>query len=207
VKPDGSPDPSKQVVEPIPAAADRVAPDEAEWIRKAGKGDERAFAQLVDRHRDRAFALASRMLRSSAEAEEVAQDAFVRVWRALPRFRGDAAFSTWLHRIVVRCALDRLAVLKNRRAREEPNEAPPEVPAPPDASLDPEARERARRMEQVMERLTETQRTVVALFYHEDRAVEEVARILGMPENTVKTLLHRARAAMREAWLEQEGTT
>src|SRR4051812_20180015 len=99
------------MVEPPSTPSARVAPDEAEWIRQAREGDERAFARLVDRHRDRAFALASRMLRSPAEAEEAAQDAFVRVWRALPRFRGEAAFSTWLHRIVVRCALDRLAVL------------------------------------------------------------------------------------------------
>src|SRR4029078_11748686 len=103
------------MVEP-PTPSARAAFEEAEWIRRAGEGDERAFAQLVDRHRDRAFALASRMLRPPAEAGEVAQDALVGVWRALPGFRGEAAFSTWLHRIVVRCALDRLAVLKNRRA-------------------------------------------------------------------------------------------
>jgi RNA polymerase sigma-70 factor (ECF subfamily) len=206
VKPDAPRDPSNGMVEPLSTPPARVAPDEAEWIRQAREGDERAFARLVDRHRDRAFALASRMLRSPAEAEEAAQDAFVRVWRALPRFRGEAAFSTWLHRIVVRCALDRLAVLKNRRAREESTDEPPDAAAPADAALDPATRERARRMEQVMERLTDMQRTVVALFYHEDRSLEDVARTLGLPENTVKTHLHRARAVMREAWLEQEGT-
>jgi len=206
VKPAATHDPSKEMVEPLSTPSDPIVSEEAEWIRRAGEGDERAFALLVDRHRDRAFALASRMLRSPAEAEEVAQDAFVRVWRALPRFRGESAFSTWLHRIVVRCALDRLAVLKTRRGREESTDAPPDAAAPLENALDPEARERARRMEQVMELLTETQRAVVALFYHEDRSVEEVAHTLGMPENTVKTHLHRARAAMRAAWLEQEGT-
>jgi len=206
VKPAATRDPSKGMVEPLSTPSDPIVSEEAEWIRRAGEGDERAFALLVDRHRDRAFALASRMLRSPEEAEEVAQDAFVRVWRALPRFRGESAFSTWLHRIVVRCALDRLAVLKTRRGREESTDEPPDAAAPLEKALDPEARERARRMEQVMELLTETQRTVVALFYHEDRSLEEVAHTLGMPENTVKTHLHRARAAMREAWLEQEGT-
>jgi RNA polymerase sigma-70 factor (ECF subfamily) len=205
MKPDAPGPPSKQTVDTLRAAPARPSADEADWIERARNRDERAFGHLVDRHRDRAYALALRMLRTPGEAEEVAQDAFVRVWRALPQFRGDAAFSTWLHRIVVRCALDRLAVIRNRRAREETREQPPDAPAPIEAALDPAARERARRMERAMERLSDTQRTVVALFYHEDRSLEDVARVLGMPENTVKTHLHRARATLREAWLEGEG--
>src|SRR5262245_23673986 len=147
------------MVEPPP---DRLAPDEAEWIRRAGEGDERAFAQLVDRHRDRAFALASRMLRSPAEAEEVAQDAFVRVWRALPRFRGEAAFSTWLHRIVVRCALDRLAVLRGRREREADLEL---ALATATVGMDPARAAEHRRLERLMAGLPEMQRAAVTLYY------------------------------------------
>jgi RNA polymerase sigma-70 factor (ECF subfamily) len=195
------------VVDTPTAASDLVAStDEAELIERARAGDERAFGWLVDRHRDRAYALALRMLRSPAEAEEAAQDAFVRVWRALPGFRGEAKFSTWLHRIVVRRCLDRVAVLNTRRKRETELEHAPEPAAGPDASTDPETRRRAARLTDLMADLTEAQRVVVTLFYHQDRSLEDVAKTLGLPENTVKTHLHRARAVLREGWLREEGS-
>src|SRR5512139_270230 len=80
--------------------------DEAGWIERARRGDAEAFRHLVERHRDRVYGLAYRVIGSAPEAEEAAQDAFLRAWRALPEFRGDARFSTWLHRIAVRCAYD-----------------------------------------------------------------------------------------------------
>ena len=203
VKPPDGRDPSNPPVETHSAGPAPAPSAEADWIARARTGDERAFALLVDRHRDRAYALALRILRSPAEAEEVAQDAFVRVWRALPAFRGESLFSTWLHRIVVRRSLDRLAVLRRRRGREAALEESPE-PRTEDAATDPAARERTARIERLMDRLTEAQRTVVTLFYHQDRSVEEVARTLGLPENTVKTHLHRARAALRAAWMDEE---
>ena len=207
MKPPPGSDPSQPVVDTPTAAPDPVASaDETEWIERARAGDERAFGWLVDRHRDRAYALALRMLRSPAEAEEAAQDAFVRVWRALPAFRGESKFSTWLHRIVVRRCLDRVAVLNTRRKRETELEHAPEPVAEPDASTDPETRRRAGRLTDLMSDLTETQRVVVTLFYHQDRSLEDVAKTLGLPENTVKTHLHRARAVLREGWLREEGS-
>src|SRR5262249_60082016 len=95
---------------------------------RAQAGDTGAFRELVERHQASAYTLALRILRSSADAEEVAQDAFVRVWTALPGFRGESTFSTWLYRIVARRAFDRAQVLKNRRAREQPPQpVPPHV--------------------------------------------------------------------------------
>jgi RNA polymerase sigma-70 factor (ECF subfamily) len=192
------------VVETPTAAPDPALAEEAGWIEKARTGDERAFALLIDRHRDRAYGLALRMLRSPAEAEEAAQDAFVRVWRALPSFRGESKFSTWLHRIVVRRCLDRSAVLRTRRGRETELEHAPEPVTTPDPAIDPEVRMRTARLADLMNELTETQRTVVTLFYHQDRSIEDVAEILGLPGNTVKTHLHRARAVLRDGWLRGE---
>jgi RNA polymerase sigma-70 factor (ECF subfamily) len=185
-----------------------TAPDPSEeraWVQRARAGDTEAFRKLVERHRDRAYGLAFRMLGSAPEAEEAAQDAFLRAWRALPQFRGESAFSTWLHRIVVRRALDRQAVLKSRRAREAPLEeaSPGALAAAGDATPEPGLR---RTLERLMDSLSEVQRTVVLLYYYEDRSVEEVARILEIPEGSVKTHLHRARALLRAAWLEQERT-
>ena len=80
--------------------------DDAELVARARARDTEAFRALVDRHRDRAYTLALRMLRSPGDAEEVTQDALVRAWTALPQFRGESSFGTWLHRIVVNAAGD-----------------------------------------------------------------------------------------------------
>jgi RNA polymerase sigma-70 factor (ECF subfamily) len=172
-----------------------VPPDDETLVRQAQKGDEPAFRELVARHQDRAYALALRMTGSAADAEEVAQDAFVRAWRALPAFRFEAAFGTWLHRIVARLALDRREQLARRAKREAPEADAPE-PAAPEKEPNPEGA----RLERLLGALTEKARAAVVLYYYEDRSVAEAARILGVPENTVKTLLSRARMALREAW-------
>ncbi len=196
---------------PRPRVDERLSPEvEADAVARARAGDADAFRVLVDAYRDRAFGLALRIVRSREEAEEAAQDAFVRAWRALPGFRADARFSTWLYRIVMRRALDSAAALRRRRHREvefdeaaagagvaRSDGAPAVAPGPaPNASADA----RARRLEAMIARLTEAQRMVVTLYYYEDRTIAEVARTLGVPDETVKTHLHRARAALRAAW-------
>ncbi len=189
---------------------DRSNPSTGERVRalvdRARAGDPQAFHELVVLHQDRAYGLALRITRSPADAEEVAQDAFVRAWLALPGFRGESSFGTWLHRIVARRALDRAAALKARRGREEGDEALERLAAPPAAGApgDWEAEVRARRLERLVYELPAAQRAAVTLYYYEGRSVEQAAAILGMPENTVKTHLARARAALRRAWLEAE---
>jgi RNA polymerase sigma-70 factor (ECF subfamily) len=184
--------------------------EESEWIERAQSGDTEAFRRLVERHRDRAYGLALRILGSAPDAEEVAQDAFVRVWRALPEFRGEARFGTWLHRIVVHCAYDAAARRRRRGEKEESLDALQErrgveAPGTAGASADADPAEgRARRLGRMLEGLTDVQRAVVTLFYYEDRSVEEVARVLELPANTVKTHLHRARAALRAALQREE---
>lgn len=189
---------SKPEVGTVPDSAE----EEQACIQAARAGDTQAFRRLVERYGDRAYGLAFRMLGSASEAEEVAQDAFVRAWRALPGFRGDARFSTWLYRIVARRALDRSAVLKTRRAREisleDAERAEPSAGAEGMASVD-----RAR-LDRLLRSLSEVQRAVVTLYYYEDRSVDEVARTLGIPGGTVKTHLHRARGLLRAGWLKEE---
>jgi RNA polymerase sigma-70 factor (ECF subfamily) len=176
--------------------------EERDWIARAQAGSEEAFRMLVDLHRDRAYRLALRIVRRQEDAEEVAQDAFVRAWNGLGGYRGDARFSTWLHRIVVRRALDRASVLKGRAARETEVDEASSIAAPP-RGPDAEARANAARLERLLVKLSPSQRAAVTLFYYEDRSVEDVASLLSMPENTVKTHLSRARVALRQAWLEE----
>lgn len=194
-----------------PAAGDepsnsRVKPlleDEAALLAHCRAGDTGAFRILVERHQHRAVGVALRILRSRADAEEVAQDAFVKAWLGLKDFRGDAAFSTWLYRIVAHRALDRVAALRNRRAREEPLDdavavatvaGPGDVPAGADS----------RRIAGLMETLPESQRAAIALFYYEGQSVAEISVMLRIPEGTVKTNLSRGRAALRKEWERRE---
>ncbi|MBI5168625.1 MAG: RNA polymerase sigma factor [Candidatus Eisenbacteria bacterium] len=183
-----------------PAPLVPVPPDERQVIARAQRGDTAAFRVLVESHRARAYALALRVLRSGADAEEVAQDAFVKAWAALPTFRGDASFSTWLHRIVWRRALDRLAEAKARRRREEAVAADAPLRAAPEHESGGAAEPFAERL---LEALSPQQRAAVVLFYFEDRSIAQAAMVMGLPENTFKTHLHRARAALREAWRQQ----
>jgi RNA polymerase sigma-70 factor (ECF subfamily) len=175
--------------------------DERRLITRAQSGDTAAFRELVERHQARAYTLALRILRSPSDAEEVAQDAFVRVWSALAGFRGESTFGTWLYRIVARRAFDRAAVLRNRRAREQPEAVLPEPSAP---EREHDHLETAR-LQRLIASLTPAQRAVVTLYYYEGRSVEQVAQILNLPENTVKTHLSRGRAALRVGWTEASG--
>ena len=185
-----------------PAAPDDANAERA-LIQSAAAGDERAFRGLVERHQAQAFALAFRMLRSASEAEDATQEAFVRAWSALPRFRGEARFGTWLHAIVARTAIDRAARMKRRRERETGMDALDHLPAPHEHDAD--ARLAGLRLERLMDELSAPQRAAVALFYYESRSVEEIAGILGMPPGTVMTHLSRARAALRNGWLREHG--
>ncbi len=187
-----------------PARESVAADPDRDLAERARRGDEAAFRALVERHRDRVFAVARRVVRSDADAEEVAQDAFVRAWRALPEFRGESRFGTWLHAIAVRRALDRAETLGRRRGREFALDTAPEG-AGAVGGPDPEALLRARRLDGLMGELSGVQRAAVSLYYFEDHSVERVAEALGLPGNTVKTHLSRARAVLREAWLRTEG--
>ena len=177
-----------------PSAVERLAGKESEReesdserraIARARQGDAQAFRELVDRHRDRAYGLALRVVRSEPDAEEVAQDAFVRAWLALPTFRGESKFGTWLYAIVMRRALDRAATLKRRRERETDLESSAETASDSGGALPGERVRIAFKLERMMDRLTEAQRAVVTLFYYEERSVEQVSEALAMPTGTV----------------------
>jgi RNA polymerase sigma-70 factor (ECF subfamily) len=192
-------------VEEKPLALDtgKDQAQEAEWIERARARDTDAFRLLVDAYRHMAYGVALRILGHAEEAEEATQESFVRAWKALPNFRGDAKFSTWLYRIVTRRAFDRLEAVRRRRGREVGVEAAESLPG--ESGPDVSAWQRARMLETLLSKLPETQRAVVTLFYYEERSVNEVAETLDMPTGTVKTHLSRARVALRAAWPRESG--
>src|SRR4051794_33522298 len=146
---------------------------EADVILRARGGDEDAFRILMNRHRGRALGIAMRITRSREDAEDVVQQAFVRAWRSLDRFRGESAFGTWLHRIVARRALDRASQKNVDRSREDDADiATLSLPMPDEGGRDVIL---IRRLETLMRGLTAVQRAVVTLFYWEDTPVDEIA--------------------------------
>jgi RNA polymerase sigma-70 factor (ECF subfamily) len=181
--------------ETVPAA--RQSRDDQALVAAATSGDERAFRALVDRYRDRIFGLALRMAGNREAAEEIAQDAFVRAWQALPGFRGESRFSTWLYRIAFRRALDERVVTARRRGRETAMEPAALEHADSRVARAPDWRARLR-LERAIGELPEAQRACITLFYAGDQSIEEIARVLDAPTGTVKTHLHRARGALRE---------
>lgn len=172
---------------------------EASWVERARAGDTAAFRLLVDAHRHVAYGVALRVLRRPEEAEDAVQEAFVRAWNAMPGFRGDAKFSTWLYRIVMRRSFDRLEMLKRRERRETAVEDAEVLAGSP--GPEPGALGTSQLLETLVAKLPDAQRAAITMFYFQERSVNEVAQTLRMPVNTVKTHLSRARAALRDGWV------
>jgi RNA polymerase sigma-70 factor, ECF subfamily len=148
-----------------------------------------ALEQLLERYEKKVFRMAVMMLRDHGRAEEVTQDIFLKLWRALPSYDGRAALSTWIYTIARNTCLTALRSEAYRKTTSLDTAREPATTGagPIDMAL-----------QQCLERLPEIQREVITLFYFEDRNVAEVAKALDLPEGTVKSHLHRARRALGE---------
>jgi RNA polymerase sigma-70 factor, ECF subfamily len=176
-----------------------------ELLARHAQGDPHAFAELVHRHRERMWAVALRTLGDPEEAADALQDACLSAFRAAGRFRGDAAVTTWLHRIVVNACLDRLRRNKVRAAQPLPDDLDEyagrgAVLAAQDDHADPEAQavqtDRRGAVLAALERLSPEQKAAVVLVDVEGYPVEEVARMLDCPSGTVKSRCARGRARL-----------
>src|SRR4051794_31708454 len=158
------------------------------------EGDQDAFGELVRRHRDRLWAVALRTLGDREEAADAVQDALLSAYRSADKFRGDAAVTTWLHRIVVNACLDRM---RRRQAR-------PTVPLPEtDAGIfairggaPPPDPDTALAVQAALAQLPADQRTALVLLDMQGYSVAEIAQILGVAEGTVKSRCARGRARL-----------
>jgi RNA polymerase sigma-70 factor, ECF subfamily len=166
--------------------------DDLELIEHARQGDGNAVRALYQRHAARVYAVVRRLAGDDALAEDWAQEAWVRALRALPGFRGESQFTTWLHRIAVNSALHGRRTRERRTGREEPVEAA-------EASHPPEGDRTLLRMrlEKAMERLPEGMRRVLVLHDVEGYTHEEIGAMLGVNPGTCKSQLFKARARMR----------
>jgi len=176
---------------------DTPARDE-DLVRRYLSGDRAAFAALVERHERRVYNLALRMTGREEDARDAAQDAFLTVLRKLSSFRGEAAFTTWLHRVTVNACYDLLrkrqrAPLLERGDDDLPAREPPPAPDHADASS------LSMDVQQALLQVPEDFRAVMILHDVHDLRQEEVAAIVGVPIGTVKSRLHRGRIALARA--------
>jgi RNA polymerase sigma-70 factor (ECF subfamily) len=176
------------------------------FLRKLQRGDPRAFREFVRKHEDRVFSLCFRMLSDRHEAEDVAQEVFLAVHKHLPRFRGDCRLSTWIYRVAKNHCLNRL---KYRVRRETEDDSVLERidgsstegglmshPERPDRAL--LGAEERNHVQAALLKLSAEHRLLVVLRDIEGMSYEEIARIAELPAGTVKSRLHRARAALAE---------
>lgn len=182
-----------------------LSPDESQLVRQAQAGDTDAFAALVALHQRFVYNLALRALGNAREAEDVAQETFIRAWLSLANFRGEAQFRTWLYRIVTNLCCTRLPRL--RREFQALNEdaamdLPAETISDPAAWIDAQAQREF--LHRQIDRLPESYRVLITLRYRQELAYEDIAAILNVPLSAVKTGLHRARERLRAAVREYE---
>jgi RNA polymerase sigma-70 factor (ECF subfamily) len=146
-----------------------------------------ALERLLDLYETKVFRMALAMLKDRAHAEDVTQEVFLRLWRALPSYDGRAALSTWLYTIARNTSLSAVRAERYRQTTplDEGSEPAALTTTPQRVAL-----------EQQLSRLPEIQREVVTLFYLQEKSVKDVAEMLDLPEGTVKSHLHRARRAL-----------
>jgi RNA polymerase sigma-70 factor (ECF subfamily) len=185
---------------------DREATSDETLCRRIAARDDAAFDLLVARYQGRAHRLAASLLRNVEDARDVSQDAFIRVWEAADRFRGEARFSTWFYRILVNLCLDhkrrgrwwtRLVARDDDRESDDSlvERQPATGPGPGDHVS--EAQTMARLWDAV-HRLSPQQRAAVILYGQEHLSIAEIAEVLRVAEPTVRVHLHRAVAALRK---------
>jgi RNA polymerase sigma-70 factor, ECF subfamily len=191
----GAPEPNAP---PAVAAASAPEPsdnDDDLLLRRIADDDEAAFRELVSRHIDRAFALALRILGNRADAEDVVQDAFLKVWIHRGRWiEGRAKFSTWLYRVVTNRCID-----FTRQPRGEDVDSVPELADDqPDAVTSMHRDEVHGMLEVAMKRLPDQQRIAVVLSYHENLSNSDIAEVMGTTISAVESLLKRGRQQLRK---------
>lgn len=171
--------------------------DDSFNINQVIEGNRQAFATLVDRHKDMVFTIAVKILRNREDAEEVAQDVFVKAFNALPTFKGDAKFSTWLYRIAYNTAISH-----TRRKK-------PVFSAIDDGVIDNyttdsisknvnerSAEEQIEAVNFVLDRLPEEENLLITLFYKKQKSIDEISEITGYGVSNVKVKLFRIRKRM-----------
>lgn len=163
-------------------------------VQRTQSGDAEAFSELVRRHEHSVYNVALRFMRNPSLAEDMAQEAFLKAYQKIGRFRGDARFSTWLYRIACNVCLTELQ--KRKRRSELTTQAAPSAPGMP--AMQAAQADEAEIIRQCVTQLPRRYAEVITLYYLNECSYSQVAEIMNVPEGTLKTWMHRARKLLRE---------
>ncbi|CAM4015962.1 RNA polymerase sigma factor SigW [Cohnella lubricantis] len=182
-----------------------MKPIETRLARLARKGDQRAFAEIVDLYKDKLYHLAYRMMNNRQEAEDIVQECFLRVYKHLDRYDENQKFSTWIYRIATNLCIDRLRKRKptySLDAESSEHEGLDGYAMMPSDDRTPESEmllsETQRIIREAIETLPPKYKSVIVLRYLQDMSLQEISEVMGMPVTTVKTRVHRGREYMRK---------
>lgn len=174
--------------------------NEEVWLARAKNGDSSAFGELVEAYQDAVYNLCLRMLGDPYEAEDAAQEAFIRAYKAMDRYDSSRPFSTWLLSIAAHHSIDQI---RRRRFTKVSMDAMPYQfiadPSPgPETSMGISDQEE--RVQELLDNLSPTDRAAVVMFYWNELSYDEIAEALGLTNSAVKSRLHRARRTLAESW-------
>lgn len=189
---------------------------ERRFLRRLKRRDEAAFSELVEQHKTMVFAVTFRMLKSVEDAEDVAQEVFVSVFKGLDSFRDESSLRTWIYRIALNHARNRLRTRArrawdaHRSVDDDPwMDAQHHVESPVSTQGDPvraaERRETADQIQRGLERLDQGARQMIVWCDLEGRSYNEISELLNVPTGTVKSRIYRARAALRKSMEDHDG--
>jgi RNA polymerase sigma factor (sigma-70 family) len=164
------------------------------YINLIIEGNSNTFSILVDRYKDLVFSLALKMVKNREEAEEVAQDTFIKVFKSLNQFKGDSKFSTWIYKVTYNTCLDRLKKHKRHQPIVSIDEFNSNQIKSLDNALDAmENDERAQAIQDCIKILPSDEAFLLTLFYFDEQSIDEIAKIMGLTPNNVKVKLFRSR--------------
>lgn len=177
-------------------------------INQIIEGNTNAFTLLVDNYKDLVFTLALRMLKNREEAEEVAQDTFIKTYKSLDKFKGDSKFSTWIYRVCYNTCLDRIKKNKKFLNDVEINEfTAHEVKTIDNALTKIEAKEQEEAIQRCIAKLPSEDSFLLTLYYFDDLSLDEISKVVGITSNSIKVKLFRCRkklASILKSQLEPE---
>lgn len=164
------------------------------YIELTLKGNANAFSFLIEKYKDMVFTLAVKMVKTREEAEEVSQDAFIKAYKYLPKFKGDSKFSTWLYKIAYNTSLDAIKKKSNQQNNVAIDEITVNYISSVETILDGiEKKERATVINNCLQQLPEDERAILLFFYFKELSLKEIVEVTSMSEANVKVKLHRAR--------------
>lgn len=175
-----------------------------EIIESIKKGNHSDYAILIDKYKDRAFSLLSRMIKNEMEAEEVLQDCFLRAFYALNNFRNDSKFSTWFYRIVYNTALTKLSTKKRKIENEMYSIDELKNLKSETDYKETEKKDISKFVNELIDRLPPNYSSVINMFYLDGMTCKEISEVMGLSFSNVKVILYRARNALKDILVQND---